>query len=510
VIRRILLSRAGGLEGFSPDQRWPSWCTAAAVATTVAIGVGGVLGITAGLADLAGNGDDTATLLVVGGTSALAAAVLHYWTKSSERVRDVDVLVAITGGLVGFCLYVACLFLLAGTTSNVVDALTDAVAAGTTTALGVVTPEMEDHGGRMLVAGAQWFGGLGALLFGVAILPFFGAGREFADRSRRGTRRPMTPDQATAVRNIMVIYGIVSGGTWLAYVLAGATPFESVLLAMATSSTGGMTAGATLDTAALQWVAVAGMFVAGTSLVVLWRLGHGHGRNLLRSAELRLYVGLLVGGILLFLLWTDGSGVDGARRAAFTVTSTLTTTGFPSEPGGSWAPAAPVLILGLASIGPMVGSAGGGFQILRHRILVQAAIREMLRQLHPRSLILVRLGGRVANEDTLSKVVVSQFLFVSAVFITGLVVAVCGLDLATALGAAVHAISTAGPVRSLDGIIIDPASWPDGVRLALLPAMVIGRLSVYPAFVAAGTGFASIRDRTGLRRQWRASRRDES
>jgi len=449
-------------------------------------------------------------LLVAGGLLGLLSVGLHATSRPAERIRDADVLVATVAGLIGFILGVAGLLLLAGTTSTtgpgLVDALTDATAAATTTALGVLAPAADDHGGRLLLGGAQWLGGLGALLVGVAILPFRGAGREFADRSRRRGRRPMTPDQATAVRNLLAIHGTVSVVTWLAFAAAGAAPFEALLLAMATASTGGMAIGAPLDTSALQWVAVGGMAVTGTSLVVLWRLGHGRARNLLRSDELRIYLLLLVTGTLLFLLWTDGSGVDGIRRAVFTVTSALTTTGLPSEPGGTWAPAAPVLILGLASIGPMVGSTGGGFQILRHRILAQAAIREMLRQLHPRSLTLVRLGGRVADEETLSKVVVTQFLFVSVVFVTAILVAVGGLGMATALGAAVHAISTAGPVRTLDGTIVDPASWPDGVRLALLPAMVVGRVSVYPVFVAAGAAVTVARDRARIRRRWRAAR----
>jgi trk system potassium uptake protein TrkH len=129
------------------------------------------------------------------------------------------------------------------------------------------------------------------------------------------------------------------------------------------------------------------------------------------------------------------------------------------------------------------------------------ATRELLRQLHPRAVIPARLGGQIAAEDTLARVVVTQFLFVSVLFLTAAVVASLGLDLATALGAAVHAISTAGPVRSLDGTLVDVGSWPTGIRLALLPAMVVGRLSVYPAMVALGAGMSLIRDRVRLRRR---------
>lgn len=506
MVSQFLASLAGRTGLNTQGKRWSQFLAAASPALIVVLAATAALAIAAGLVDLAGDGDDTKVLLLIGTLVGLAAALGHVRIHASERVRDTDVLVVTSLALACFVLGVAGLLRVTDTASTALDALTEAMAAGTTTALGTVEVASADHGGRLLIAGAEWLGGLGALLVGVAILPFFGAGREFADRSRRGGRRPMSPDQASAVRHLLVIYALVSTATCLAFWLAGSAPFDSVLLAMATASTGGLAVGARLDTAALEWVAIGGMTLAGTSVVVLWRLGRGRAQNLIRSGELRIYLGLLVVGTGLFLFWTDGSGPDGIRRAAFTVTAALTTTGFPSAPGGTWAPAAPILILGLVSVGPMVGSAGGGLQILRHRILAQVALREMLRQLHPRSLLLVRLGGRVAAEDTLSRVVVTQFLFVGVLFVTAVVVAIIELDLPTALAAAVHATSTAGPVRTLDGHVLDPSSWPAGVRLGLLPAMLIGRLSIYPAFVTAGVGAALVRDRSRIRRRWLARR----
>ena len=95
----------------------------------------------------------------------------------------------------------------------------------------------------------------------------------------------------------------------------------------------------------------------------------------------------------------------------------------------------------------------------------------------------------------------TQFLFVSVLFGTAVVVAVTGLDLATALAAAVHAISTAGPVRTLDGSLVDVGSWPTTARLALIPAMVIGGLSVYAAIMALGVGSVLIGNRLRLGRR---------
>ena len=504
MIRTVLAGLRSAGESEPP---WASWTTSAATSVVVATGLFSLLSTTSGLADMLGNGDDTVLLLTIGGLAGLAATLLLSRIRPAERIRDADVLGGATSCLLLLVGMVAVLHLLVGTTGSVVDAVTDATAGLTTTALGAITPDSADHGGRFLRAGSQWIGGLGALMVAVAVLPFFGAEREFADRSRLHGRRPMAPNQRTAVRNILYVHGAVSLGTWAGYTLAGLGVFDALLVAMATASTGGMVDGDPFTDPAVQWVAVVGMAVTGTSLVVLWRLVVGRSRGLLRSTELRSYLGLLVVGTGLLLLWTDGSGPDGIRRAAFTVTAALTTTGFPSAPAGTWAAAAPVLLLGLVSIGPMTGSAGGGFQILRHRALLQIALREMVRQLHPRVVSKVRLGGRVASESTLSRIVVIQFLVVSVLFATATVVAALGLDLATALGVAIHAISTGGPVRALDGSLLDPTDWSAPVRLAILPAMVIGRLSIYPAMVAASSAISVVRHRARLGRRIRAFRR---
>jgi len=503
MIRTVL---AGLRPVAASGSRFSSRATATALALVAATGAFSLLATTSGLVDLLGSGDDTVLLVIIGALVGLAASFGFIRIRPAERVRDADVLGAVTLCLLLLVAMVTALHLVIGTTDSVVDALTDSTAGLTTTALGVLSPDAADHAGRFLRAGSQWVGGFGGLMVAVAILPFFGAEREFADRSRLRGRRPMAPNRRTAVRNIVYLHGVVSVGTWLGFTLAGLGAFDALLVAMATVSTGGMVDGDPFASAAVQYVAIAGMAVTGTSLVVLWRLVVGRSRGLLRSTELRAYLGLLVLGTALLMVWTGGSGADGFRWAAFTVTAAVTTTGFPSAPIGVWAAAAPVLLLGLVSIGPMTGSAGGGFQIMRHRALLRIALREMVRQLHPRVVSTVRLGGRVVSEPTLSRIVVVQFLVVSVVFATATVVAALGLDLATALGVAVHAISTGGPVRALDGSLLDPADWSAAVRLSILPAMLIGRLSIYPAMVAASGTISAVRHRVRLRRRIRSYR----
>ena len=501
MIRSLL---AGPAAGTGSDRTWGGIRTATTWGAAVGMISAACLALTAGLVDLTAGGGDTPVLLMAGGLAGVASSLLVARVNRPDRIRPSEVLSGATTALVSMVLCVAGLYLLTGAAGQPDDALFEATSGVTTTALSVLDPNSFGRGLLLVRAGSQWFGGLGALVLAVVILPFQGSGGEFADRSGRDGRIPLAPNQRVALRNIFALYVPLSLVIWLAYNLAGSGWFDSLLLAMATVSTGGFTGpGNLLVDGETRWVAVVGMILSGTSIVVLWRLVVGRGRGLLRSRELRSYLSILIVATGLFLAWSGPmEGVD-LREALFTVSSAITTTGFPSDPMGEWSAALPVLLLLLVAIGPMTGSAGGGFQILRLRILLNSATREMVRQLHPRVVARVRLGGRVAEESTVRQATVVQFVFVAVLFTTALVVATLGLDIAAALSASVHAVSTAGPVRALDGSILDPSGWPRPTRLALLPAMVSGRLFLYPAAVTGGTLLIELGNQLRLRRRWR-------
>ena len=497
-----------GLLASSTARRpWASWTAATAWGASAGLSAAAGLSIAAGLADLVGSGGDAALLVATGVVMGLLGVALFTRVGRPDRVRAADVLAATTFALATLVVLVAVLYLLTGATRRVDDALFEAASGVTTTAFSVIDPAGLGYGLLFLRAGSQWVGGFAALVLGIAVLPFCGFAQEFTDRSRFGGSRPLAPTQRVAIRNIALLYVPVSLTVWIAYALVGVGPFDGLLLAMSTVSTGGFTgAGGTFADPAVQWVAIVAMLLAGTSLVVLWRLAVGRARGLLGSTDLQVYLGMHVVAVVLLLAWSGASGLAGVRRALFTVASSISTTGFALDSLDGWATATPVLLLLLVSVGAMSGSASGGFQILRHRALLKLALREMVRQLHPRAVARIRMSGRITDEDTLRQIVVLQFLFVAVVFGTGFVVAALGLDLATAISAGVHATATAGPVRALDGTVIEVTSWSRPIRMALVPAMLFGRLSIYPAVLAVAGLATVIRNRVRLGRRLRAAR----
>ena len=487
-------------------RQWASWTAATAWAVSAALLSIGTLSVCSGLIDLFKQGADSPTLLIMGSAMVFAGILLVGRVQNPDNIRPADVLVTTTLGVFLAVLLLAALYLLTGAIQSPDSALFEATTGITTTALSVIDPRDLGYGLRFLRASSQWIGGFAALLTGIIVLPFFGFGREFTDRSNSANHRPLVPDKWSGVRNIALLYIPCTVLVWFGYMLARKAPFEAALLAMSTLSTGGFTNSPTeFADPAVQWVAIAGMILAGSSLVTIWHLVRGGGRPH-RQTGLMLYLGLHGVGVLLLALWATGPDLAGLRQGLFVVAASISTTGFPMSVPGNWAPAAPVLLLLLISVGAMSGSAGGGLQVRQHRVLMKLAMREMARQLHPRAVLKVRLAGRIAREETLRQIVVLQFLFVAVVFATALLVAVLGLDLVGALSAAIHATATAGPVRTLSGEIVDPINWPSSVRMALLPAMIFGRLSIYPAVLAIAALVRIVGNRIRPRRRYLARR----
>ncbi|MBC8364449.1 MAG: TrkH family potassium uptake protein [Actinobacteria bacterium] len=488
--------------------RNPDWGSlSSAVVTGAAVGGLGAsaLALASGLFDLTGAGGDAPVLLSGGIVTGLASARLLRKVRRPRRHETADILTGVTVAFLAMVLVGTFAYLLTGTLADPGDALFEAAAGFSTTALSTLDVDTMGRGMLLFRAGSQWVGGLTALILGVAILPALSADRELADRRTGSGRTPLAPSGGRAAGNVLRLYAGFTLLLGIGYLLAGAGPLGSVLLAASTASTGGFVGpGQPLTEPAVQWVAILGMFVAGASMVILWRLVTLQWQGIRRSAEFRTYLLLLTGGTLLLGWWSGAGGPDQWRETLFTLLSAATTTGFPMEAVGPWATAAPVLLLLAAAVGPMTGSAGGGFQIFRMIGLVKLARRELMRQLHPSLIARIRIGGVVLSEAGVGRIVLQQFLFVAVVVATTGAVGTLGLDLATALTAGVHAAATAGPIRALDGTLLDPASWSRAVRLALVPAMIIGRLALYPALVAIGTAATGVRDRLRLRRRWAA------
>ena len=417
---------------------------------------------------------------------------------SDRRMRPRDGYFVVTGGWFLACFFGAMPYLFSGALGPA-DALFESTSGFTTTGSTVLTA-IESTPRSLLLwrSMTQWLGGMGIILFAIAVLPLLGIGgmKLFQAEVPGPVADKLTPRIADTARRLWLVYAGLTAVAGCALWLAGMDAFDALCHALTTLSTGGFsTRGGSVGafaSPAIEWIVIAFMVLAGMNFVLLWRLlSLRWGGRLRRDAELRLYVGLLVLSVAAaaVVLWgADGEG-DPLRAAAFQVVSLATTTGFITADYELWPPLLHFGVLVFLVVGAMAGSTGGGIKSL-HLLLAWRKLRSVLElSTHRHVLLPVSYRGRPVPDE----VVTGVFAFLTAyLFIVGLaaaVVAAAGFDLLTALTAALTAIGNVGPGLGEVGPRDDFAAFPASVKLSLALCMVAGRLEIITLLVVLSPRF---------------------
>jgi len=391
-------------------------------------------------------------------------------------------------------------YLASGEVNRVDDAIFESVAGFTTTSLTVVDPEALPSWLLVWRALTQWLGGLGALVFALAVVPALGGQRRLSEVAGGRGRRVVLARRWSHTANRAVL--TYSGFTVLvaaAYGAAGMGAFDAATFGLSTASTGGFAnyrdSFAHFDSAAIVWVGAAAMSLAGVSVAGLVWLARGQVQALWRSTELKLYAGLILTSTVLVAAWTwtgNGGGADTVRESFFAVASSISTTGFRVNDWGQWVAAPQTLLLLLIGVGSMAGSAGGGFHLLRVIEILGIVRRELVLQLHPRAVVPVKVSGTVASDASLTRVHNFQILWVLAAASGVFGIASLGGDLLTAVSGSISALATAGPALGNLSGFADATVLAAPARGVVMALMFLGRLSIYPVVVVIGWGVGEV------------------
>jgi trk system potassium uptake protein TrkH len=381
-----------------------------------------------------------------------------------------------------------------------VDALFEAVSGFTTTG-STAMGGLADSSRALLLwrSLTQWVGGMGIILFAVAVLPLLGIGgmQLFRVEVPGPIKDKLRPRVIETARRLWAIYVGLTGLEWIALLAAGLGPFEAICHAFTTLATGGFS---TRDASvggfgspAVEWVVIAFMTLAGVNFVLHYRLLTEGPRQAWRDAELRYYLGVLAVATLVILPLLPPDHANGAgealRNALFNVVSVATTTGYGSVDFEAWPALAQLVLLQLMILGGMSGSTAGGVKSLRVLIGFRALGATMQKLVHPHAVRPVKYGGRAVPED----VVAGIWAFFTAYFATAAlaaaVVAGAGYDVTTAVSAALTALGNVGPGLGEVGPFDNFTHLPSYAKLALSACMLAGRLELFTFLVLLQPGF---------------------
>jgi trk system potassium uptake protein TrkH len=333
---------------------------------------------------------------------------------------------------------------------------------------------------------------MGIIVLGIAILPFLGVGgmQLFRAEVPGPTPERLQPRIAQTAKLLWYVYAGLTVTQVLLYLAGGMPLFDAVNHALTTLSTGGFSPRnasiAAYPSPYLQYVTIAFMYLAGVNFTLHYHALAGRPRKYLQDSEWRVYTYVILGAtaaVLAALLFSGHYAQHGAERSfrdsLFQVVSITTTTGFVSYDYELWPAGTNLLLLMLMFVGGMAGSTAGGMKVIRVHTMFRQGITGLKRSIHPRAVVVTRVGGRALRDDDLLNILAFILLFVLCYVLGSLMLTFLGNDILTSLGAAAAAIGNIGPGLGEVGAVDNYGGLGAVSQTVLLFLMLVGRLEIF-------------------------------
>lgn len=375
-----------------------------------------------------------------------------------------------------------------------VDALFEIVSGFTTTGA-TVSANVEGLSRGVLYwrSFSHWLGGMGVLVFLMAILPKVSGGGSTLHLLRAESTGPsvskLVPKMRKTAVILYVIYIVLTIVNFV-FLVAGNMPvFDAVCTAMGTAGTGGF--GIKNDSMAsyspyLQNVTTVFMLIFGVNFGIYHLVLLGQFKQILKNSELWLYLGLFVGSSALICINIIGSYDTfghALRDAAFQVSSIMTTTGFATTDFDLWPSFSKSLMLMLMLIGACAGGTGGGFKCSRLILVFKSIKRAIRRTLHPDKVEVIRRDGEPVDDRVVQTANVYFAAYFVIIVISAVIVSIDGLSLEANISAVIACANNVGPGFAEVGPSLSFACYSPLSKVVLIIDMLVGRLEIFPILV---------------------------
>ena len=428
--------------------------------------------------------------------AAGGAAVLYLVCKNAKNAFfATDGMVCVAFSWFVLSLVGALPFCFSGAIPSFVDAFFETVSGFTTTGASILKAvEPMEKGLLFWRSFTHWIGGMGVLVFLLAITPAKGTEKGFTMHLLRAeSPGPSVGKLVPKMRKTAgILYLLYIGLTVLdiLFLLAGGMSlFDALCTAFGTAGTGGF--GVKNDSIAgyspyLQNVTSVFMLLFGVNFSCYYLLVMGQLRSVFKDEELRLYAAIVLGSVALItwnLLGFYPTFGETLRHAFFQVSSIITTTGFATTDFDLWPSFSKTILLCLMVVGACAGSTGGGIKVARILLLFKNLKRSLAQMLHPRKVQVVRTNGAVIDERVLSNTSAYLAAYVLIVFTSFILVSLDDFTTGTNFSAVLACLNNIGPGLELVGPVCNYSGFSALSKLVLTLDMLLGRLEIFPILV---------------------------
>ncbi len=389
-------------------------------------------------------------------------------------------------------------FYFCGCFSSYVDCAFECFSGFTTTGATILTDiEALPYGILFWRAFTHWLGGMGVLVLTTALLPSMGLRSHFLIQAESPgpVFSKLSPKQSQTSKILYTIYCVMTLLEVVLLKLVGLPLYDSIIHAFSSAGTGGfsnrnLSVGAYGNPAAEMIIAVF-VLLFSVNFAMYFLLLCGRAKDVLKSDELRFFLGVVaLGTVAVFVnIYPLYQSVwDSFRHAFFQVASIISTTGFSTADYMLWPVFSQVIMMLLLLCGACAGSTGGGLKCSRILLNFRCLFREIRQVIHPKSVSVVKLDGKVVEEFTLNSISIFTCTYFIISLLATLIVSLDNFSFSTSFTAALTCMSNVGPGLDMVGPAGNFAAFSDLSKVVLSICMVIGRLEIFPILVLFSRG----------------------
>lgn len=410
---------------------------------------------------------------------------------------------------------IGCLpFFVTGEIPSFTDALFETISGFTTTGASILANvEGLSHCSLLWRSFTHWIGGMGVLVFLLAIVPLSGGSN--INLMRAESPGPsvgkLVPKMKYTARILYIIYFGLTLIQFILLIIGRMPVFDAVCTAFGTAGTGGF--GIKNDSIAgyspyIQWVTTVFMLLFGVNFNAYYFILFGNAKKAFKMEEVRWYFIVVIVSaaiITIELCRAAAPFATALRDSAFQVASIITTTGFSTTDFNLWSGTCKTILVILMFVGACAGSTGGGMKVSRFVILFKTVFKELDSYIHPKRIQKLALDGKPIDHDVVRSINV-YFITFAVIFVISLfLVSFEGNDLVTNFTAVAATINNIGPGLELAGPTQNFGLFSMLTKYVLMFDMLAGRLELFPLLILFHP--AVWKDLHTTHRNWRRRRK---
>ena len=430
-------------------------------------------------------------MMVAGACLIIGALLSHKKIKDNVfYLKEGCIATVLSWGVLSF--FGALPFVLTGEIPSFTDAMFETVSGFSTTGASILTDvEALSHTSLFWRSFTHWIGGMGVLVFLLAVVPMSGASHFNLMRAESPgpSVGKLVPKLRYTARILYIIYFVLTIIELILLLFAKMPWFDALCISIGTAGTGGF---GILNTsigsysATVQWIITIFMILFGINFNAYYLILFGEIKKAFSMEEVRAFLLIVLTAIV--FITNDIRGLydtlsEAITDAAFQVASIISSTGFATTDFDTWPGFSKTILVLLMFIGACAGSTGGGIKVSRFVIVAKAIKKELHSYIHPRSVKQITMDEKEVDPSVIRSVSTYMITFFAIFVLSILIIALEEKDLVTNFTSVIATINNIGPGLAMVGPTQNFAHFSDLSKWVFIFDMLAGRLELFPMLI---------------------------